>query len=317
MQERKPNKLFIGILLFSILLCIPTTLASESGSNWNNPNYPTHPYLDHIPMYSGPYATQDTTPSSMTLPPTPAPTFETTMTSPSPRVTSSYNQRSELFTASSTLIRFLQNSSYLSQGSTLQNTITPKVTPQIPDSSPVILPVYSINPNPDQKRFETKLLKIQIPTSQPFVINTKTPLLPSNSIPQESTNFDEILRAYERNLTPYQLKLEWILLELTDPSYPFDNIKKSSYDTLISDGTLIPANKLGTGGLKIGDIIHVSIYLNPGGSPKSIEAFAYKDFIYDKYSNSVAAWVPLKDINKIAELDDVWIIDCPIAAINY
>ena len=42
-------------------------------------------------------------------------------------------------------MKFLQNSSHSSQGTQENPVITP-VTPQIPDSSPIILPVPSINP---------------------------------------------------------------------------------------------------------------------------------------------------------------------------
>ena len=256
----------------------------------------------------------------MTLPPTPTPTTETTRTSPSPRETTSYNERFELFAGSSTLIKFLQNSSHLSQGTTLQNTIIPQVTPQIPDSSPVILPVYSTNPIQDQKRFATKLLKIQVPTSQPFVINTKTPLLPSNPIPQESTNFDEIVDAYMRNLTASQKKLlSTSLLALTDPAFPVDrqaDTIRGTYGALVTTGILIPADQLGQD-KSVGDIIRVVICMNQGYSSNSVEPYLYDLIISDKQTNSVVAWVPLQNINKIAELEAVKYIDCPIAAINY
>ncbi len=97
----------------------------------------------------------------MILPSTPTPTTETTRTSPSLQATTSYNQRFELFTGNSTLIKFLQNSSHFSQGNAPQNTIITPLTTQIPDSTPIFLPV----PSTDQTLFTTTRFKIS-PTNK-------------------------------------------------------------------------------------------------------------------------------------------------------
>jgi hypothetical protein len=59
MIEKRSSKTYFAILFFSVLFCMPSALAAESGAYLNNPSYPSHPYLDRIPIYSGPSATQD------------------------------------------------------------------------------------------------------------------------------------------------------------------------------------------------------------------------------------------------------------------
>ncbi len=74
MQKRRSHRLFIGILLFSILLCIPAISAADPDPMMNNQKY-SHPISDHVPLFTGPYATEDTqnnnSISIIPLPPTP------------------------------------------------------------------------------------------------------------------------------------------------------------------------------------------------------------------------------------------------------
>jgi serpin B len=57
-----------------------------------------------------------------------------------------YNQRFAPIAGNSGLIKFLQNSSHFSQGNMPQDPVITPVTPKIPDSTPLIQPVPSINP---------------------------------------------------------------------------------------------------------------------------------------------------------------------------
>jgi hypothetical protein len=133
---------------------------------------------------------------------------------------------------------------------------------------------------------------------------------------------DEILRAYEKNLTKNQLKLSSQLLILIDPNHPYNlygslDQKKGTYDALIKTGIIIPAYHSGLTGPAPSDLILVSIYLNSGSLEYSIDAYLYEKVGYDTFYNSVVAWVPLNNIEKIADSDDVRLIDTPIAPINY
>ena len=123
-----------------------------------------------------------------------------------------------------------------------------------------------------------------------------------------------------RNLTASQKKLlSTSLLALTDPAFPVDrqaDTIQGTYGALVTTGILIPADQLGQD-KSVGDIIRVVIGMNQGYSSNSVEPYLYDLIISDKQTNSVVAWVPLQNINKILELEAVKYIDCPIAAINY
>ena len=308
MQERKSYKILTIILMLFVMSCIPTVLAAESTAGMPSVR-DCHPYLFRHSTYSWPYATQDhqnISPSPTIYPPIPTPVPETTGFLQADR--------------NLNLIKFLQNSSHLSQGNMQQSPVIVPNTSQIPVSTPTVISMLQKNPVIKQAGYVNKLPTIQTPASQTFIKNTKTPIFPSFQIPQESDNNEEILRAYERNLTKSQLKLSTALLILTDPAYPFDrqsDIWQGTYGALVVTGTLIPANQLGSDGSNGGDIILVSIYLNQGSSIDSVDNYLYQKIGYDEFYNSVVAWVRLNDIAKLSEIDDVRLIDNPVAPINY
>jgi hypothetical protein len=141
--------------------------------------------------------------------------------------------------------------------------------------------------------------------------------------PQKSVTItDDILRAYEKNLTRNQLKLSTSLLILTDPNHPINlygssEQKRGTYGALVKTGIIIPSSQTGLNGPNPRDLILISIYLYPGSSVNSINEYLYQKDGYDAFYNSIVAWVYLDDIAKIAANKDVRMIDTPVAAINY
>jgi hypothetical protein len=173
------------------------------------------------------------------------------------------------------------------------------------------------------------ILVVSAEASQKYISDSNVSLEQSEIIStnvitglSNNPNFDQVVKSYEQNLTKSQLKLSTALLQLTDPSFPINkqrdfNTWNGTYGALIKTGTLKPADHPISDGSVSGDLILVSISLNPGSPINSIDNYLYQKIGFDNHYYSVAAWVRIENISKISEIDNVRFIDNPVAPINY
>jgi hypothetical protein len=186
----------------------------------------------------------------------------------------------------------------------------------------------------------TKIISKPIPTanfnykipvtntiSSNFSINPKikanTPLiLPDNNNdrighdPAYQAFYNYLLQIdkYKANMSPWMEKIPSQILEMIDPNYPKTGLYSLSpnnptISALIKEGVCKPAASLGKEGKITGDLFYVYIYLNPNTPLDIVDQYCYGEVTKSYGNDYIVAWVPLKNIQKIAEMNEVRCID--------
>jgi hypothetical protein len=120
----------------------------------------------------------------------------------------------------------------------------------------------------------------------------------------------EEIDKYKANMTHSQEKIPSQILEMIDPNYPKFDSTQLIPDTqvilgMIDGGFYRPAASLGKDGEKTGDLFYVYIDLIPNTPLDLVDSDSYKVESKEREYNYVAAWVPSKNIEKIANMSEV------------